>query len=64
VCAFVVPRDGVAGLDPGALAEFMLSQDMAKAKVPSEWHVVDTIPTTASGKAQKHLLREARSATA
>ena len=28
--------------------------------MPIEWHFVEEIPTTASGKMQKHLLRETR----
>ena len=29
---------------------------LAKQKIPVEWHVVAEIPTTASGKVQKHRL--------
>jgi acyl-CoA synthetase (AMP-forming)/AMP-acid ligase II len=56
VCAFIVPVDSAAPPTPEALAGFMLGQDIAKAKVPAEWHIVDALPTTASGKVQKHLL--------
>ncbi|WCT05773.1 class I adenylate-forming enzyme family protein [Rhodococcus qingshengii] len=59
VCAFIVPRDDVA-LTGEDMAQFMIAQDVARAKIPSEWHFVDEIPTTASGKVQKHLLHGAR----
>lgn len=36
----------------------MLDQDVAKAKFPTEWHFVDTLPTTASGKVQEQLLAD------
>lgn len=58
VCAFVVARTGVTALDPDAIRDFLLAADLAKVKLPQEWHVVDALPTTASGKVQKHLLRE------
>ncbi|MEO3862673.1 AMP-binding protein [Acrocarpospora sp. B8E8] len=60
VCAFVVGRPGYPPPTPEELAAFMIGQDMARAKVPTEWHIVDQLPRTASGKLQKHLLRAAR----
>ncbi|MET7395136.1 AMP-binding protein [Dactylosporangium sp. NPDC005572] len=60
VCAFVVARPDSEPPTPQALAAFMAEQDVARAKVPAEWHVVDRLPRTASGKIQKHLLRAAR----
>ncbi|GAA4546425.1 class I adenylate-forming enzyme family protein [Pseudonocardia xishanensis] len=60
VCAYVVTRPGATPPTGEALAEFMLAQDIAKAKVPTEWHFAEEIPRTASGKVQKHLLRAAR----
>lgn len=59
VCAFVVARDGAAP-STDELTRFLLDAGMAKAKVPSEWHIVDRIPTTATGKVQKHLLLRER----
>ncbi|NKQ56086.1 acyl--CoA ligase [Amycolatopsis sp. K13G38] len=59
VCAFVVPRPRTPPPTPEQLASFMLTQDLAKAKIPTEWRIVDALPRTASGKIQKHLLRAA-----
>jgi acyl-CoA synthetase (AMP-forming)/AMP-acid ligase II len=56
VVAFVEPRQG-ARLEVGALAEYLREQ-LAPYKRPSEIVVVDTIPTTASGKLLKAPLRE------
>lgn len=64
VCAFVVVRPGAEVPTGGQLAEFMAGQDVARAKIPAEWHVVPEIPRTASGKVQKHLLRADRDGTA
>jgi acyl-coenzyme A synthetase/AMP-(fatty) acid ligase len=63
VCAFVQTRSGRQP-DAGDLAAFMTGQDITRAKVPTEWHFVDEIPTTASGKVQKHLLRAHRESVA
>ena len=59
VCAFVAAREGATLLGED-LNDFMLTQNIARAKIPTEWHVVGEIPATASGKVQKHLLRAAR----
>ena len=57
VCAFVVPRPAATALDPEVLASFLLDIGLAKVKVPQQWRFVEALPTTASGKVQKHLLR-------
>jgi len=59
ICAFVVVRPGVAAPTPEDLTQFMVGQEVARAKIPSEFRIVDRLPRTASGKLQKHLLRHA-----
>jgi acyl-CoA synthetase (AMP-forming)/AMP-acid ligase II len=56
VCAFVQTRSGDE-LDADRLIAFMLDHDIARAKIPTEWHFIAEIPTTSSGKVQKHMLR-------
>jgi acyl-CoA synthetase (AMP-forming)/AMP-acid ligase II len=60
VCAFVVVRDGAAPPSGQTLAEFMFASGIAKAKVPVEWHFIDRIPTTATGKVKKFELAKLR----
>ncbi|WP_239374715.1 class I adenylate-forming enzyme family protein [Frankia sp. Cj5] len=54
--AFVVPAAGSA-TTADELAAFARSR-LAYFKVPVDWHVVDDLPRTASGKVRKFLLRE------
>jgi fatty-acyl-CoA synthase len=54
--AYVIPRNG-HDLDPGAVAAHCRAR-LAGYKVPATIVVTDTIPRTASGKIQKHILRE------
>jgi fatty-acyl-CoA synthase len=56
VTAVVIPKPG-ADVDPTALERFV-SVRLARYKVPRRWIVVDDLPLTASGKVQKHVLRE------
>lgn len=55
--AFVVTTAG-ASLDPAALAEHC-ARHLARYKIPKEFLQIDTLPRTASGKIQKHVLRAA-----
>lgn len=57
VCAFVVARSPAAVLAPEELASFLTGNGLAKVKLPQEWRFIDALPTTASGKVQKHILR-------
>ncbi len=57
VCAFLVLTRSVS---PDELEQFLLDSQMTKAKVPSEWHVVEGLPTTATGKVRKNELLENR----
>jgi acyl-CoA synthetase (AMP-forming)/AMP-acid ligase II len=56
-CAFVVPKPGAAP----ALADFaafLIDRGFAKQKLPEHLVLVDSLPMTAAGKVQKHILRE------
>ena len=57
VCAVVVPADPA---DPPILAElvrFLEAREISRRKLPERLALVDALPTTASGKVQKHVLR-------
>ena len=57
-CAVVVPRQPA---DPPTLEElnaFLAAKELSRRKLPERLAVVDQLPTTASGKVQKHLLAE------
>lgn len=56
VCAFLTLRPGAPWAGPEAVAAFLTEQRLAKAKIPIEWHVLQSLPTTATGKVQKHVL--------
>jgi len=53
--AVVRPAPGAA--PSGAELEAFLRARLAPFKVPRRWHFVDSLPLTASGKVQKHVLR-------
>ncbi len=55
VVCFVVPKKDES-LDPLKLKED-LSDRLAKYKIPREFHIVDELPHTASGKVMKYTLR-------
>jgi len=57
-CAFVVPADE---RDPPTLPElvrFLEGRELSRRKLPERLELIDELPATASGKVQKHLLRE------
>lgn len=54
-CAFVVPGGAVPTLTE--LCEFLATKGLARQKAPERLEIVDALPTTASGKVQKHRLR-------
>jgi acyl-CoA synthetase (AMP-forming)/AMP-acid ligase II len=56
VCACICLRPG-ASLDLGEIVGRLTSCGLATYKLPQALHVVETLPMTASGKVQKHLLR-------
>ena len=60
VCAFVVTRGDAETPSADDIAEVMIACGITKAKVPVEWHVIDAIPTTATGKVKKFELSAMR----
>lgn len=56
VAAFVTLRPGVVWEGPEPVLAYLEAAKVAKQKLPVRWHVVDQIPTTATGKVQKQLL--------
>lgn len=58
VGAWIALRRGVTWTGPDPFLEQLYGLGLAKAKLPTEWHVVQHIPTSASGKVQKFRLRE------
>ncbi len=58
VGAWVVLGPGTPWEGPQRYLQHLESLRLARAKLPVEWHVVETIPTSASGKVQKFRLRE------
>lgn len=57
VCCFLVPRPGQPVPTLSDLRDYLLGEGLAIQKVPERLEVADTLPTTATGKIQKHLLR-------
>ena len=59
VCAVVVPVDRSAPPTLDGLAAFLTARELSRRKLPERLEIVDELPTTSSGKVQKHVLREA-----
>lgn len=60
VAAFLELSEGQNWEGPQALLAHLEELKMAKIKYPVEWHVVDEMPRTASGKIQKNVLLDQR----
>ena len=58
VCAYLIPAAGDGRPDAGALTAFLLEAGLARQKCPDRIEYVDDLPRTASGKVQKHILRD------
>lgn len=58
VAAWVVLAAGTVWSGPDVYLRHLESARLARVKFPVEWHVVENIPTTASGKVQKFRLHE------
>jgi cyclohexanecarboxylate-CoA ligase len=56
-CAVVVVKPGQV-IDMSSMAAFLKAQKMAVSYIPERLIVVDDLPVTATGKIQKHKLRE------
>lgn len=55
VCAFIVPSNGEIGL--GQISAYLQERGLPLQKVPERVEILSELPTTATGKIQKHLLR-------
>lgn len=58
VCAYVVPADSEAPLTLEDITEHLRARGVATQKLPERLEVVSEFPMTATGKIQKHLLRD------
>lgn len=57
VCVYVVPAQGYEPLTLDEVKAYLLDHDIAIQKVPERLEIATSLPTTATGKIQKHLLR-------
>ncbi|HYX59000.1 MAG TPA: AMP-binding protein [Streptosporangiaceae bacterium] len=57
VCCYLVPAPGAAPLTVADMREYLLDAGLAIQKVPERVEVMTELPTTATGKIQKNLLR-------
>lgn len=58
VCCFLVPTPGQEPLTLAQIKDYLLGEGLAIQKVPERLEIVESLPTTATGKIQKHLLRK------
>jgi cyclohexanecarboxylate-CoA ligase len=58
VCAYVVPAAGQELPTLEALTEFLRQRKVATQKLPERLEITQALPMTATGKIQKHLLRD------
>jgi acyl-coenzyme A synthetase/AMP-(fatty) acid ligase len=57
VCCYLVMHEGQPALTLEEMRDYLIGQGMAIQKVPERLETVDALPTTATGKIQKHVLR-------
>ncbi|MGW6356332.1 AMP-binding protein [Streptomyces sp. NPDC055092] len=57
VCCYLVPAADAEPLTLDGIKAFLLGEGLAIQKVPERLEIVDALPTTATGKTQKHVLR-------
>ncbi len=57
-CAFVVPQSAAEVPSLAELVEFLDAREISRRKLPERLEIVDELPATASGKVQKHVLKE------
>ena len=62
-CCFVVLAEGSAPLSLEEVTAYLLEHGLARVKMPERIEVVDALPTTATGKIQKNVLRDRIAAT-
>jgi cyclohexanecarboxylate-CoA ligase len=58
VCAYVVPATGASAPTLEEITGFLREQKVATPKLPERLEVVEALPMTATGKIQKHVLRD------
>jgi len=58
VCCYVVPVDPTDAPTLEVLKQYLQERGVAIQKTPERLEVLDALPTTATGKIQKHLLRK------
>jgi acyl-CoA synthetase (AMP-forming)/AMP-acid ligase II len=58
VCAYVVPAAGRETPTLEALVEFLRDRKVATQKLPERLEIAEALPMTATGKIQKHVLRD------
>ncbi|HET7399119.1 MAG TPA: AMP-binding protein [Intrasporangium sp.] len=58
VCVYVVPAPGHEAPTLDEITDFLRQRHVATPKLPERLEVVGSLPMTATGKIQKHLLRE------
>jgi cyclohexanecarboxylate-CoA ligase len=56
-CAYIVPAEGHAPLTLEQIRDYLLAKGLPIQKVPERVEIVDSLPMTATGKVQKHILR-------
>ena len=57
VCVYLVPADPATAPSLPTIKDYLQELGVALQKVPERIEVVDTLPMTATGKVQKHVLR-------
>jgi cyclohexanecarboxylate-CoA ligase len=58
VCAYVILAAGIESLTLEEVTTFLRDHDVATQKLPERLEITAGLPTTATGKIQKHLLRQ------
>jgi cyclohexanecarboxylate-CoA ligase len=58
VCAVVVPARADDPPDLAELGQYLTSRELSRRKLPERLELVAELPTTASGKVMKHVLKE------
>lgn len=57
VAAAIELQDGAIWPGQEVLAGYLSGRGLARQKIPATWHILDSLPRTASGKIRKELLR-------
>src|SRR5690606_41496897 len=57
-CIFIIPQPGEAAPSVGELADFLVSQGLAKFQCPERGEVVEEFPVTRVGKVDKPAMKK------